>query len=108
MDFQVKKSEIGGNHISRWKKTINQVPLMSLDDKVATERKKKTFLDAAKKQARYSVCVSRLKSSKEALKYVNFGQNVEPKVGMMFFYVKIKQERCRSYNYKLNWKEQRK
>ena len=43
MDFQVKKSEIGGNHISRWKKTINQVPLMSLDDKVATERKKKTF-----------------------------------------------------------------
>ena len=41
MDFQVKKSEIGGNHISRWKKTINQVPLMSLDDKVATERKKK-------------------------------------------------------------------
>ena len=103
MDFQVKKSEIGGNHIFRRKKMINQVLLMFLDDKVPTERKKKkAFLDAAKKQTRYSVCVSRLKSSKEALKYANFDQNVETKLGMMFFYVKIEQERCRSCNYKLN------
>ena len=41
MDFQVKKSEIGGNHIFRRKKMINQVLLMFLDDKVPTERKKK-------------------------------------------------------------------
>ena len=49
MDFQVKKSEIGGNHIFKRKKMINQVLLMFLDDKVPTERKKKSLFGRCQK-----------------------------------------------------------
>ena len=38
MDFQVKISEIGGNHIFRDRERINKVSLMFLDVQMVTER----------------------------------------------------------------------
>ena len=94
MQFQVKKSENGRNNIFRDKQTTNKVYLTLLDLKMPTEMKEG-----------YRVLLSIWKpKKKKTVKKVSSSQKAKSKVRMMFCDVKMQQDRCRWFNYKLNWK----
>ena len=53
-----------------------------------------TFLEAVNKQARYDVCIQRLKALEQEANEVNSGQKAKSKVGVMSFEVKMQQAMC--------------
>ena len=58
------------------------------------------FFDCVNKEAMYSVCILRLKISKQALKEVNSSQKAKSKEPIMFVKIKIEQDRYDLCNYK--------